>query len=247
MAQYWPEAEAPRVGLGLGFDFDFANDSQIISVSAGPNAKYPELHYLPGHFLSEEEVIESLSTRPDYSIPLGAPRIQQSEFSRPVGPPLKMRRSFANHVPYDHVSTSEEDFPTANYHEASPHSQETEYPLPDLVRSSPIPMHRIKAVQNSIADDTPENYSDGEEEELEELDSIIAEAVAGLTMMDPRYIRIVFWAVEVDRQTQGATFGEAFDEGPFGEEAFEEEAQPSASLTKPVAQGGWLRWTCLTR
>lgn len=230
MAQYWPQTKAPEAaGLGLVLSFNFDDDNELQNEATPIDVTYPQLQHLPRHLLTQEEMLASMSMAPHYSSPLDAPRIPQCEFPRLVGPPLKMRRSFANHVPFGYDSSCSEDFPTLDDHTAAYPQQEHSFPEP--IDHSPVPMRRTMAIRG-----TPIDNSDSDSE-LQEFGPIMAEPVVGIAITEPKYRQIAMWAVEVERQTK--------DVVSVSEELVKERSQPGALAR--LAQDGWLRWTCLTR
>lgn len=219
MAQYLPQFEVPSMGLGLGLIFDSDTEFQTTTRS------------LPRQLLTQEEVLASMSMTSSHSNPLDAPFIQQCEFPAPFGAPLKMQRTLANHVPYGCDSSSEEDVSTIGEPEMLYPQQHSSS---DSIDHSPVQMRMTMAIRQSpIEYGAPASSSD---EELHRSEPMMPGPVVGIAVTDPKYRRIAMWAVEVEREAKQTV----------PEEAGTGSLQPTGPLTK-LSQGGWTRWTCLTR
>ncbi|EIM89698.1 uncharacterized protein STEHIDRAFT_137392 [Stereum hirsutum FP-91666 SS1] len=231
MAQYLPQLGALSMGLGLGLDFD--SDTQFHTAASGAAAQYPQFRSLPRQLLTQEEVLGSQSMTSSHSNHLDAPFIQQCEFPAPFGAPLKMQRTLANHVPYGYGSGSEEDASTIGDLDM-PHPQRTDYSSSDVIEHSPVQMRRTMATRRSPTEHGAAAY--GSDDELHRSEPMMAGPVVGIAITDPKYRHIAMWAVEVERLAKHTV----------PEESDTDSLQPTGPLAKP-SQGGWVRWTCLTR
>lgn len=231
MAQYLPHLEVASLGLGLGISFD--SDTQLQTAASGTNAQYPQFQPLPRRLLTQEEVLASMSMTSAHSSPLDAPFIQQCEFPAPFGAPIKMQRTLANHVPYGYGSCSEEDASTIGDLDM-PYPQHTDYTSSESIEHSPVQMRRTMASRQTPIEYGAPAY--GSDEELHRSELMMPEPVVGIAITDPKYRSIAMWAVEVERQAKHTV----------PEEADTDDRQSTGPLVK-LSQGGWTRWTCLTR